>query len=180
MIWPDGSVHFLYARGKVICDDRGEPATMLGISVDITEQKRAAHELQRKLEQMQVLSSLAKAVNLAQEPAEIYRAAVHGLTRAVDADRASVLIFDPDDVMRFKAWSGLSDEYRAAVTGHTPWRRGAARCAAYHRPRRLRGLLAFQSGAGVCEGRDSSRCLHSAARKWRCDREAHALLQPAA
>ena len=42
------------------------------------------------------------------------------------ADRASVLIFDADDVMRFKAWSGLSDEYRAAVAGHTPWRRGAA------------------------------------------------------
>ena len=98
---------------------------MLGISVDITEQKRSAHELQRKLEQMQVLSGLAEAVNLAQEPAEIYRAAVHGLTRAVGADRASVLIFDPDGVMRFKAWSGLSDEYRAAVTGHTPWRRGA-------------------------------------------------------
>ena len=125
VIWPDGSVHFLYARGKVICDDRGEPATMLGISVDITEQKRSARELQRKFEQMQVLSSLARAVNLAQEPAEIYRAAVHGLTRAVDADRASVLIFDPDGVMRFKAWSGLSDEYRAAVARHTPWRRGA-------------------------------------------------------
>ena len=124
VIWPDGSMHFLYARGKVICDNR-EPVTMLGISVDITEQKRSAHELQRKLEQMQVLSSLAKAVNLAEEPAEIYRAAVHGLTRAVEADRASVLIFDRDGVMRFKAWSGLSDEYRAAVTGHTPWRRGA-------------------------------------------------------
>ena len=126
VIWPDGSVHFLNARGTVICDDRGQPSSMLGISVDITAQKRSAHELQRKLEQMQVLSSLAKAVNLAQEPAEIYRAAVHGLTRALDADRASVLIFDPDGVMRFKAWSGLSDEYRAAVTGHTPWRRGAA------------------------------------------------------
>src|SRR5260370_10244322 len=97
---------------------------MLGISVDITEQKRAAHELQRKLEQMQVLSSLSKGINLAQERAELYRAAVHGLSRAVDADRASVLIFDTDDVMRFKAWSGLSDEYRAAVTGHSPWRRG--------------------------------------------------------
>ena len=95
VIWPDGSVHFLYSRGKVIRDDRGEPATMLGISVDITEQKRAAHELQRKLEQMQVLSGLAEAVNLAHEPAEIYLAAVQGLTRAVGADRASVLIFDP-------------------------------------------------------------------------------------
>ncbi len=125
VIWPDGSVHFLYSRGKVTRDDRGEPATMLGISVDITEQKRAARELQSKLEQMQVLSGLAEAVNLAHQPAEIYLAAVQGLTHAVGADNAGVLIFDSDDVMRFKAWSGLSDEYRSAVTGHSPWRRGA-------------------------------------------------------
>jgi PAS domain S-box-containing protein len=124
VIWPDGSVHVVYSRGKVICDDRGEPATMLGITADITEQKRAAHELQRKLEQMQVLSGLAAAVTLAREPAEIYHAAIQGLTHAVGADRASVLIFDPDDVMRFKAWTGLSDEYRAVCAGHTPWRRG--------------------------------------------------------
>jgi len=86
--------------------------------------ERAAGELQRKLEQMQVLSGLAEAVSRAQEPAEVYRAALQGLTRAVGADRASVLIFDADDVIRFKAWSGLSDEYRTAVTGHTPWKRG--------------------------------------------------------
>ena len=126
VIWPDGSVHFLYSRGKITRDDRGEPATMLGISVDITEQKRAARELQSKLEQMQVLSGLAEAVNLAHEPAEIYLAAVQGLTRAVGADNAAVLIFDSDDVLRFKAWTGLSDEYRSAVTGHSPWRRGAS------------------------------------------------------
>ena len=125
VIWPDGSVRFLYARGKVITDDRGEPATMLGISVDITEQKLAARELKNKLEQMQVLSGLAEAVNLAREPAEIYLAAVQGLSRAVGADNAGVLIFDPDDVIRFKAWTGLSDEYRSAVAGHSPWRRGA-------------------------------------------------------
>src|SRR5690606_4807314 len=27
-----------------------------------------------------------------------------------------------DGVMRFKAWRGLSDAYRAAVEGHNPWR----------------------------------------------------------
>jgi GAF domain-containing protein len=44
---------------------------------------------------------------------------------AFAADRAAVLILDPDDVLRFKEWVGLSDEYRAKVEGHTPWRRGA-------------------------------------------------------
>ena len=180
VIWPDGSVRFLYSRGKVIRDDRGEPATVLGISVDITEQKRAANELQRRLEQMQVLSGLAQAVNRAQEPAEIYRAALQGLTRAVGADRASVLIFDADDVIRFKAWSGLSDEYRAAVAGHTPWRRGAADAQPIAIPDVIEDSSLSVLGPVLAREGIRSRCLHSAARNWRGDREVHAVLQPAA
>jgi signal transduction histidine kinase len=37
--------------------------------------------------------------------------------------RSSILGFDPDGVMRFLAWRGLSDEYRRAVEGHSPWTR---------------------------------------------------------
>ncbi|MFP5384897.1 MAG: ATP-binding protein [Bacteriovoracia bacterium] len=39
----------------------------------------------------------------------------------IGVERASVLLFDPDGVMRFKAWLGITDAYRAAVEGHTPW-----------------------------------------------------------
>jgi PAS domain S-box-containing protein len=91
---------------------------------DITDQKRAVRELETKSAQLELLSELAAAVSRAREPIEIYRAAVEGLVRAVRADRASVLMFDSDDVMRFKAWTQLSEEYQAAVEGHTPWRRG--------------------------------------------------------
>jgi signal transduction histidine kinase len=54
---------------------------------------------------------------------DIYAAALDGLQRTLGADRASVLLFDDDDVMRFRAWRGLSDEYRRAVEGHSPWKR---------------------------------------------------------
>src|ERR671923_232279 len=37
--------------------------------------------------------------------------------------RASVLLFDEAGVMRFQAWRNLSDRYRAAVDGHSPWSR---------------------------------------------------------
>jgi PAS domain S-box-containing protein len=97
---------------------------LVAIVRDITDQKRAAGELQSKFGQLRLLFELAGAVSRAQRPDEIYRAAVEGLVRAVGADRASVLIYDPDDVIRFKAWIGLSDKYRAAVEGHCPWRSG--------------------------------------------------------
>jgi hypothetical protein len=32
-----------------------------------------------------------------------------------------VLLFDADGAMRFVAWDGLSERYRAAVEGHSPW-----------------------------------------------------------
>ena len=120
----DGEYRWVFCTGVPRFEPGGVFAGYIGSDIDITEQKRAAQEIQRKFGQLQVLFDLAGAVSRAQEPSEIYRAAVQGLVRAVGADRASVLIFDPDDVMRFKAWTGLSDEYRVAVEGHTPWRRG--------------------------------------------------------
>jgi signal transduction histidine kinase len=38
--------------------------------------------------------------------------------------RCALLLFDPDGVIRFKAWNGLSERYRAAAEGHSghwPW-----------------------------------------------------------
>ena len=40
---------------------------------------------------------------------------------AAHADRAGILVLDDAGVMRFRAWRGLSDTYRAAVEGHSPW-----------------------------------------------------------
>jgi PAS domain S-box-containing protein len=51
----------------------------------------------------------------------VYSAALDTLAACLDVSRASVLLFDPDGVMRFKAFRGLSSDYRAAVEGHSPW-----------------------------------------------------------
>ncbi|HXK04402.1 MAG TPA: PAS domain S-box protein [Verrucomicrobiae bacterium] len=124
VVWPDGSIHYLYSRGKAVGDDRGQAELLLGVTVEITEQKLAERELHTRLRQLELLSELAGAVSRADDSGEVYQAAVEGLVRAVAADRAGVLIFDADGVMRFKASVGLSAEYRAAVEGHSPWSRG--------------------------------------------------------
>ena len=51
-----------------------------------------------------------------------YEAALDAITEALGCERASLLLADPDGVMRFVAWRGLSQRYRVAVEGHTPWR----------------------------------------------------------
>jgi signal transduction histidine kinase/CheY-like chemotaxis protein len=80
---------------------------------------------QNQVERLRSLHLLTQAVARARRLEEIYEAALDGLTRTLAADRASILLFDPDGVMRFKAWRGLSDRYRSAVEGHSPWRADA-------------------------------------------------------
>ena len=68
-----------------------------------------------------VVVRLADAIGAARSLDDVYEAALDGLRAVTGIDRASILLFDDDGVMRFKAWSGLSEEYRTAVEGHTPW-----------------------------------------------------------
>lgn len=77
-------------------------------------------------EQLQALFDLAEVASFAQDQCSIYRAAIDALLRATAADRVGVLIFDPEGVLRFQAWSGLPDAHRAALEGYSPWQRGAA------------------------------------------------------
>jgi signal transduction histidine kinase len=40
-IWPDGSVHWVYVRGSCDLDDQGRAVTLSGVSIDVTDRKRA-------------------------------------------------------------------------------------------------------------------------------------------
>jgi PAS domain S-box-containing protein len=45
IVWPDGRVHWVEGRGKIILDDCGMPAQMAGICADITRRKRTEQDL---------------------------------------------------------------------------------------------------------------------------------------
>lgn len=66
--------------------------------------------------------ALTSAISKTRTVQEIYSAALDALCSGLGVARSSILLFDPDGVMRFKAYRGLSDAYRRAVEGHTPWR----------------------------------------------------------
>jgi PAS domain S-box-containing protein len=71
--------------------------------------------------QLAVRLAVGRALGRARDLDDVYSAALDTLAECLDVPRASVLLFDPDGVMRFKAYRGLSGEYRAAVQGHSPW-----------------------------------------------------------
>jgi PAS domain S-box-containing protein len=68
-----------------------------------------------------VCLDLTNAISRIRTVEEIYGATLDALTDGIGVSRSAVLLFDSDGVMRFKAHRGLSDAYRSAVEGHTPW-----------------------------------------------------------
>ena len=60
-----------------------------------------------------------------QSEADVYDAALEAIRHALGCERASILLLDASDTMKFVAWRGLSDGYREAVEGHSPWARGS-------------------------------------------------------
>jgi signal transduction histidine kinase len=70
---------------------------------------------------LEPLNRLADLVADPRESSDIYAAAVDAAILTMQGDRAAILMLDDTGVMRFRAWRGLSGEYRAAATGYSPW-----------------------------------------------------------
>ncbi len=73
------------------------------------------------------LYRFAQAVVAADRVEVVYEAALDSIDAGLGVTRAAILTFDDAKIMRFRAWRGLSDDYRAAVDGHSPWAADAVR-----------------------------------------------------
>jgi PAS domain S-box-containing protein len=99
-----------------IMDATGTVAGASKIARDISERKRS-EKVQAAL--YQFTDRLFRAASVA----DVYEAALDAIVRALGCERASILMFDHTRVMKFVVWRGLSDGYRQAVEGHSPWTR---------------------------------------------------------
>lgn len=61
VVWPDGTVHWLTAKGRVSRDAIGQPTGLLGIAIDVTPRKQLEQELQHA-QKMECLGQLAGSV----------------------------------------------------------------------------------------------------------------------
>jgi signal transduction histidine kinase len=109
-------------NGSSIRDEDDGVRFMLGTARDVSERE----ELRWRLRDLDAVYRFADAVTGARGLEEVLEAALDALLEATGADRASVLLADEEGVLRFRAWRGLSDRYRAATEGHSPWPPGTA------------------------------------------------------
>ena len=89
------------------------------------ERLRLLEAEKRSRAHAELLFRLAQSVLQSSQIEHMFSATLDAISVAVGAQRAAILTYDANGVMRFRAHRGLSDEYRKAVEGHSPWPRDA-------------------------------------------------------
>jgi PAS domain S-box-containing protein len=117
----DGTVIEVELTVSPMKDSQGRLIGASTVCRDIRERKNTQASLARRVSELTTIYRLTERLQSAASPHDIYQAALAAISEALGCQRASILIFDPSRTMRFVAWSGLSDAYRAAVDGHSPW-----------------------------------------------------------
>lgn len=81
-------------------------------------------KLTERVDELSALYVLTDRLYRAKSNHEAFEAGLDAIRDGLGCRRASMLLFDDAGVMRFVAWRGLSDSYRHALAGHSPWKAG--------------------------------------------------------
>jgi PAS domain S-box-containing protein len=54
IVWPDGTIHWLTAKGRVFYDETGKPVRMVGVGSDITERKQMEEALREAHDELEL------------------------------------------------------------------------------------------------------------------------------
>jgi PAS domain S-box-containing protein len=118
-----GSCVWVEIASSSVRDDTGKFLYAVRVQHDITNRKEVEQALARRSEEQAALFQFSESLQFATSLPEVYDAALEAILAALTCERSSILLFDDGDVMRFVGWRGLSDGYRQAVEGHSPWAR---------------------------------------------------------
>jgi len=121
---PDGTRVPIIPYPTPLHDDAGNFVGAVNILVDISQLKTTQDSLVRRMKEQIALYQFTDRLYRTESLIDVYDSALDAILTALRCDRASILCFDETGVMRFVAWRGLSAAYRAAVEGHSPWKRG--------------------------------------------------------
>jgi PAS domain S-box-containing protein len=101
-------------------------ANQAAIAIQRSKSEARVAEQARVLEQLKetetALYTFTDRLFRSESDHEIYEAGLDAILSILRCDRASILLFDEQKMMRFVAWRALSDRYRQGVDGHSPWK----------------------------------------------------------
>jgi len=122
----DGSYFWAEVTSSSVRDASGNFLYAVRVQHDISARKAVEQALARRSEEQAALFRFSERLQYAASLPDVYDAGLDAILAALACERASILLFDDSGVMRFVGWRGLSDGYRKAVEGHSPWDRNEA------------------------------------------------------
>lgn len=120
----DGSLVDVSVAISPVKDAAGIIVGASNVTRDITARKQGEKVLAAHARRQKALFDLADQLHRSQSLENVYTAGLDAICAALECDRASILLFDESKVMHLVAWRGLSDAYRHATGGHSPWKFG--------------------------------------------------------
>jgi PAS domain S-box-containing protein len=103
VVCPDGTIRTIKANAIVQRNDQGEPIKMIGVNIDISEQKAAFQELrqaqvvlQQQFDQQHLVIEMTRRIRRSLNLQDILQTAVDEVRRNLQTDRVVVFQFRPD------------------------------------------------------------------------------------
>src|SRR5690606_16270682 len=91
VIWPDGSVRWLQARGEAVVDDAGIVVGMRGIAFDVTEQQTTAASLAERSRQQAAVVDLGRRALDGTPFSALLEVAARSVSEALSVDIAAIV-----------------------------------------------------------------------------------------
>ncbi|MBE9229302.1 PAS domain-containing protein [Phormidium sp. LEGE 05292] len=95
VVWPDGSIHWIEARGHAFYNQAGEPIHMTGTATAIDQRKQAQGLLQEKFEQQRLIMEITQKIRQSLNIEEIFQTTVNEIRQLLQTDRVIIFQFDP-------------------------------------------------------------------------------------
>lgn len=113
-VHPDGSVHWVSAKGRFFYDDEGQAVRMTGVVQDITRRKLAEERQQAESESRRLLACAAEQLLATHNPAELMSGVFETVRRHLDLDGYIHYRVDESGTMLdLEACAGMPDGFMA-------------------------------------------------------------------
>ncbi len=107
VVWPDGTVRWLYDRGKMLCDVNG-PASMTGACVDITDRKHSEKLLARRARLSALGADVGVALTTGSDLQDTLRLCTEAIVTHLDAAFARIwTVNEPQNMLELQASAGM-------------------------------------------------------------------------
>ncbi|MGQ9872219.1 MAG: PAS domain-containing protein [Leptodesmis sp.] len=93
IFWPDGSLHWVNSRGRVLCDSEGQPMQMVGVTMDITQRRQSE---QQQLEREALIAVIVQNIRQSLDFKHILNTTVAEVRRFLQTDRVFIFRFRTD------------------------------------------------------------------------------------